>query len=103
MSLLRQVFVFTSDTSSSVKFTFSTGNLHLTAMSGEIGEGKVSMTANYGGPKLDVAFNPYFFLEILRHSKDETVNFDIVDSYSPGLVTDSSNAHFVIMPMRLEA
>ena len=38
---------------------------------------------------------------ILRHSKDETLNFSISDSYNPGIVTDSSSALFVIMPMRL--
>jgi DNA polymerase-3 subunit beta len=102
ISLLRQVSLFTSDTSSSVRFTFSTGTLHLSATSGEIGEGKVHMPANYDGNKLEVAFNPNYFLDILRHSKDESVSFDIKDPYNPGLITDSSNALFVIMPMRLE-
>jgi DNA polymerase III subunit beta len=102
ISLLRQVALFTSDASSSVRFTFTTGSLHLSAMSGDIGEGKVSMAVNYGGPKLEIAFNPHYFLDILRHTKDETVQFDVTDSYNPGLLTDSSNALFVIMPMRLE-
>jgi len=102
MSLLRQVSLFTSDQSSAVRFTFTSGELHLTAMSGGIGEGKVSMTVNYGGPKLDIAFNPHYFLDILRHSRDETIQLSLSDAYNPGLITDSTNAHFVIMPMRLE-
>ncbi len=102
ISLLRQVSLFTSDTSSPVRFSFSTGELHLSANSGEIGEGKVHMPVNYAGEKLEIAFNPTFFLDILRHSKDETVQFSISDSYNPGLVTDSTTAQFVIMPMRLE-
>ena len=60
------------------------------------------MPVNYSGPKLEIAFNPHYFLDILRHSKDETVEFDVSDSYNPGLITDSSEAEFVIMPMRLE-
>lgn len=102
IALLRQVALFTSEASSSVRFSFSPGTLHLSAMSGEIGEGKVSMPVNYNGPKLEIAFNPHYFIDILRHSKDETVQFDVSDSYNPGLITDSSNAEFVIMPMRLE-
>ena len=43
----------------------------------------------------------FFFIDILRHSKDETVNFAIADSYTPVIITDSSTALFVIMPMRL--
>jgi DNA polymerase III subunit beta len=102
MSLLRQVSLFTSEHSSAVRFTFTAGELHLTAMSGDIGEGKVSMAVNYGGPKLDIAFNPHYFLDILRHSKDETIQLSLSDAYNPGLITDTTNAHFVLMPMRLE-
>jgi DNA polymerase-3 subunit beta len=102
ISLLRQVALFTSEESSSVRFSFTDGALQLSAMSGEIGEGEVRMPVNYAGPKLDIAFNPHYFLDILRHSKDEVVHFDVTDSYNPGLITDSSNALFVIMPMRIE-
>jgi len=101
MALLRQVSLFTSDTSNSVRFSFETGQLHLTAVSHEIGEGRVSMPVDYSGPKIDIAFNPFYFLDILRHSKDETVRFGLNDAHNPGIVTDSTSALFVIMPMRL--
>lgn len=102
ISLLRQVSLFTSENSNSVRFTFTTGELHLSATSGSIGEGKVHMPVNYGGEKFEVAFNPNYFLDMLRHSKDESVHFSISDPYNPGLITDSTSAQFVIMPMRLE-
>lgn len=102
ISLLRQVALFTSEGNHSVRFSFTQGNLELCARSGEIGEGKVSMPVNYAGPKLEIAFNPHYFLDILRNSKDETVSFDVSNSYNPGLITDSSKAEFVIMPMRLD-
>jgi DNA polymerase-3 subunit beta len=101
MSLLKQVSLFTSETSHSVRFTFETGQLHLSVMSAEIGEGRVSMPVDYAGERLDIAFNPHFFIDILRHSKDETFKFGLIDSHNPGLITDSSTALFVIMPMRL--
>ncbi len=101
MSLLRQVSLFTSETSSSVRFSFETGQLHLAAMSSDIGEGRVSMPVDFSGQRLEIAFNPYFFLDILRHSKDETVRFGLNDPHNPGLITDSTQALFVIMPMRL--
>lgn len=101
MSLLRQVSLFTSETSHSVRFTFETGQLHLSVVSSEIGEGRVSMPVDYMGERMDIAFNPYYFIDILRHSKDETVRLGLIDSHNPGLVTDSTTALFVIMPMRL--
>jgi DNA polymerase III subunit beta len=101
MSLLRQVALFTNESSHSVRFTFTTGELTLTANTIDIGEGKVAMPVNYSGDKLEIAFNPNYFLDILRHSKDETVNLALTDAYNPGVITDSSNGLFVLMPMRL--
>lgn len=102
-TLLKQVSLFTSEMNYSVRFIFDKGDLRLQAVSSDIGEGKVSMPVDYSSEKMEIAFNPYFFLDILRHCKDETAKFAITDSYNPGMITDSSNALYVIMPMRLSA
>ncbi len=102
ISLLRQLTLFTSEESASVRFEFLPGELRLSAMSGELGEGRVCMPVNYGGPRFEIAFNPHYFLDILRNSKDEAVQFNVSNPYNPGLITDSSSALFVIMPMRIE-
>lgn len=101
ITLLRQVALFTPDSSGSVRFIFDQGQLQLTAMSSDIGEGNVTMPVDYSSEKLEVAFNPFYFMDILRHSKDETITFSIQDAYNPGMITDSTSAIFVIMPMRL--
>lgn len=110
MTLLRQVSLFTNEKNHVVRFTLSDGELRLAANALEVGEGRVSMPANYQGPKLDIAFNPTFFLDILRHSKGETVTFGITDSFNPGVIADQeisryipeeANPLFVLMPMRL--
>ncbi len=102
ITLLKQVSLFTSESSTSVRFIFHEGELILAASSSDIGEGKTSMPVNYSGEKLEIAFNPFYFLDILRHSQDDTVQFRASDSYNPGIITDSSSsALYVIMPMRL--
>lgn len=101
ISLLRQVELFTDESSRSVKFTFAAGELILTANSSQVGEGKVSMVVDYSGAPLDIAFNPIFFLDILKHSKDELVCLGLTDPYNPGIITDSTRSFFVVMPMRL--
>ncbi len=115
MSLLRQIALFTPDTTHSVRFTFSDGQLYLSVNTMDIGEGKVSMPVDYQGPRFDIAFNPVFFLDILRHSKQETVSLGISDSYNPGIISEGDNKLqandaakaelpsplFVLMPMRL--
>lgn len=107
MTLLRQISLFTIDTNHPVRFQFSNGELKLSANTSEIGEGKVSMPVNYQGEKLEIAFNPNYFLDILRHTKSESVSMGITDAYNPGVIMDNDaklpSPRFlnVLMPMRL--
>lgn len=102
-SLLRQVSLFTGDQNQAVRFLFRKGELLLEAGSSEIGEGRVAMPVDYTGEDLQIAFNPSYFIDILRHSHDETIKLELTDSFNPGLITDSSSeALFIIMPMRLQ-
>lgn len=108
-SLLRQVSLFTADSNHSVRLTFTPGELKLTANTIDIGEGHVSMPVNYQGNKLEIAFNPGFFIDVLKHCKEETVTMGLTDAYNPGIITDGeqegslnqASPLFVIMPMRL--
>lgn len=101
ISLLRQVSLFTDEDNQSVRFLFSDGLLSLKANHASIGEGEVSMPVNYQGKPFAIAFNPHIFLDILRHSRDETIQLGLNDPFNPGVITDKSTARFVIMPMRL--
>lgn len=108
-SLLRQVILFTTDMHHSARFTFSNGELKLAANTNVFGEGNVGMPVNYQGPTLEIAFNPAYFLDILRHCKEETVTLGMTDAYNPGMLTDGeppailnqATPLFIIMPMRL--
>jgi DNA polymerase III subunit beta len=111
MALLRQMALFTADSNHSVRFAFSDGELRLSANAKEVGEGRVSMPVNYHGQKMEIAFNPSFFLDILRHTKEETVTMGVTDAFNPGVITDMmqppnspsvANSLFVLMPMRIE-
>lgn len=111
MTLLRQVSLFTAEENYSARFTFTPGELQLNATTMDIGEGKVSMAVNYAGERFDVAFNPQYFLDILRHSKNECVNMAFIDAYNPAIIADGEihveqkalpNPLFVLMPLRLE-
>ena len=110
MTLLRQVALFTANVNHSVKFSFTEGELSLSANTSEVGEGKVNMPVNYHGPKMDIAFNPGYFIDILRHSQEETIALGLRDSFNPGVLSKNSEALanvfaasplFVLMPMRL--
>ncbi len=110
MSLLRQVALFTSEDNQSARFTLTNGQLQVNATTMDVGEGKVSMPVNYTGERFDIAFNPQYFTDILRHSKNETVSLAFTDAYNPGVIADCNlepadksmpNPLFVLMPLRL--
>lgn len=109
ISLLRQISLFTTELSPSVRFSFANGELKMTANTQNIGEGHVEMPVNYHGEQLDIAFHPFFFLDILRHCNEEVVTLGLTDSYNPGIITDGDRSEsltqasplFVIMPMRI--
>lgn len=109
-SLLRQVSLFTTDDNHSARFTLVNGEMHVNANTMDVGEGKVSMAVSYDGPRFDIAFNPQYFIDILRHSKNETVSLGFTDAYNPGIIVDGiykpvdkelPNPLFVLMPLRL--
>ncbi len=111
MTLLRQVSLFTGESMHSVRFSFTDGELKLSVNTTEVGEGKVSMPIDYQGQKIDIAFNPNYFLDILRHSEGETLRIGITDAFNPGLITyqdkitipsTDTSPLFVLMPMRLD-
>lgn len=110
MSLLRQISLFITEDSHSVRFTFTPGELHLNANTIDIGEGKVSMPVNYQGARFDIALNPLYLLDILRRSEKENVSLSFTDSYNPILILDEEvpldqkelpNLLCVLMPLRL--
>ncbi len=103
MALLKQIALFMPSRSPSVHFTFKQNELLLHSTSSDIGEGQVSMPIDYHGDPFEIAFNPLFFHDILRHCREEVIALALTDAYSPGLITDTADAKFVLMPMRLQS
>lgn len=108
MSLLRQISLFMSDTLQSVRFSFTHGELALSANSMEVGEGRVKMPVNFNGERFDIAFNPNYLYNILKHCTQESVLCGLEDAYSPCIITDQLEppqnkevSLYVLMPMRL--
>lgn len=112
LSILRQIVLFCSSDSQSVRFCLQPQKLVFIKNSAELGEGVVSMPVDYNGDPLEIAFNPQAFLEIVRHCKGTTILVGLNDAYNPFVITDpqdnsttQDNAHdtplYILMPMRL--
>lgn len=109
MTLLRQISLFTLDTNQSVRFSFEDRLLQLSSNAIDVGEGKVSMPVDTSDHRLDIAFNPNYFIDILRHTHGDTVTLGLSDPFNPGILYEhkenfdpAEDDLYVLMPMRLE-
>lgn len=103
LSTVRRVALLTSESSNSVKLSFSKGNIDLQANSKDIGEANEKIVADYDGDEFAIAFNPEFLMAPLKSLTDESVYLDLIDGMSPGVIRIDGSFLYVIMPMRVSS
>lgn len=90
-----------AESASTVQLLFAGETLLVTA-----GKNKEIMPANYQWVVLETSLNPRYILSILRHCKEETINFGITGGSQPVVITENEehpqstipNVLFVQMP-----
>jgi DNA polymerase-3 subunit beta len=100
---VRRVSILSSDKTSSVRLNFTKNNLDITANTPEVGEAKESMSINYKGRDISIAFNPEFLMDPLRNLPNDEIFLELIDEMSPGVLKIQTPFLYVIMPMRVSA
>ncbi len=103
MNCVRRVALLSSDKTSSLRLSFTKNNLDITATTPEVGEAKESMSVNYRGRDIAIAFNPEFLMDPLRNLPNDEVYLELIDEMSPGVLKIQTPFLYVIMPMRVSA
>lgn len=103
---IRRTRTMTNEKFNSVRFILSNGLLVLKVVTPEVGEYEEEVSVEYEGDKVEIAFNPDFLLDILRHIDSEMFCLVLKDTTSPGIVKPYTEAPVdsyvnVIMPIRL--
>lgn len=98
---VRRVALLTNDKSNSVRMTFSTNLLEITAVTPEVGEARETIAVKYGGKQISIAFNPDFITDPLRNIASDEVYFEMTDDLSPGVLKCDIPFLYVLMPMRI--
>jgi DNA polymerase-3 subunit beta len=101
LQCVHRAALVTSEKSNSVKIKLTANLLEITASSPDFGESHESMAISYGGPDLQVAFNPQFVMDPLRALTKDEVFFEVKDEVSPGVFKTLESFVCVIMPVRL--
>jgi DNA polymerase-3 subunit beta len=101
LAALHRASIMASEKSQSVKFSFSKNTLTLTANTPDIGEAKETLSVNYKGKELAVAFNPQYVMDPLRNLDADEIFLELTDELSPGVIKVNEPFLYVVMPMRL--
>jgi DNA polymerase-3 subunit beta len=103
---VRRTRTMTNDKFNSVRFVLNDGTMLLRVVTPEVGEYEEEMPIDYTGEPLEIAFNPDFMVDVLRHTDSEKISFVLKDAMSPGLLkpsgtNDADRYLNVIMPIRI--
>jgi DNA polymerase-3 subunit beta len=100
---LRFVSLFANPKTNNVRLSLSDDGLELYATDPDRGEGLKVVPVEYSGPPVKAGYNYKYLLDVLGAIDGEEVAVEIIDTLSPTLVrdTNSDDALFVVMPMRL--
>ena len=98
---LRRAEIMTSEKANSVRLTFGKNLLTITANSPEVGEARETISVNYKGKELAIAFNPRYLIDPLNALTEDEIFIELIDELSPGVIKINGPFLYVVMPMRL--
>ncbi|MEA1928048.1 MAG: DNA polymerase III subunit beta [Candidatus Auribacterota bacterium] len=102
MQVVRLASLITDEKSNSVRFTFGNGVAKLSAVTPDVGETEDEIPIDYDGEELNIAFNPFFIIDVLKALEGEDeIKLQLIDSDSPGVFKKDERFLCVIMPMKL--
>jgi DNA polymerase-3 subunit beta len=101
LSALHRASILASEKSQSVKLNFAKNTLTITATTPEVGEAKETLSINYKGKEITIAFNPQYMMDPLRNLDADEVFVELTDELSPGVIKVNAPFLYVLMPMRL--
>ena len=100
---LRLVANVAGDEARAVKLKLSRGQLELLGRSAGRGEARASMEVTFKDEKADIAFNPDFVLDGIKHCVLDELTLEFNEATSPGKFRLGENFVYVVMPITVDA
>ncbi len=101
LECIQRAALVASDENNVVKLKISDNLLEILASSPEYGEAHETMSIDYTGATVQVAFNPQFLTDPLRALNQDEIFFEFKDELSPGVFKTLEKFLCVVMPLRL--
>ena len=102
---IRRVAIMSDERLKSIRVSFGSRRIELTASSAEAGEGREVVPVEFEGPDLEIGFNPLYLLDFLNVCGSDSVSLSVKDAETQGLFrpigASDSDYRYVVMPMKL--
>jgi DNA polymerase-3 subunit beta len=104
MDALKRVSIVASDRNHSVRFSFESDQLILTAQNVDLGNAREEISASLEGDPFDTGFNIAYFLDIMRQTSSDDLVLEMDKALDPCVVRipGRDDCQFVVMPIRLD-
>lgn len=100
---LRLVANVAGDEARAVRLRVTNGSMELFGQSTGRGEAKAKMDVDFQGENAEIAFNPDYVLDGLKHCELETIRLQFNERNSPGEFRLGETYRYIVMPITLEA
>ena len=100
---LRLVSNVAGDEARAVRFKLKPGQLELFGQSVGRGEATAHMEVGFKADEADIAFNPDYVMDGLKHCQEETVHLEFKERTSPGKFRLGENYLYIVMPITVDA
>ncbi len=100
MSAVRRASLMTSATSQAVVFELGPNRLVVFKESPELGSAREELAVSYAGEPMTVAFNPEFWLDVLKTLDMEDVSIEVGGPDRPAVIRQPALT-YLVLPMKL--
>ncbi len=103
LTSIKRVSLLANQKSRAVLLNLSKGKMEISSNNPELGDAKEEIEVDYQGQDMRIGFNAKYIQDVLNSMQQETVDFELNDGLSPGLMRPHDDASYtcVVMPMRI--
>lgn len=83
-----------------VRFQLDTNKLHITANNADQEQAEEAVSMDYSGKPMEIGFNVAYLLDVVSSIGEKAIRFVLTDPNS-GVLIESTDSVYVVMPMRL--
>jgi len=100
INALRRVSLMTTATSQAVVFELEPERLIVSKESAEVGSAREELPATYKGERTSIAFNPEYWLDVLKVLEGDEVSIEVAGPDRPAVIRQP-NFTYLVLPMKL--